>query len=132
MEELLPRMLNDILSHEMVQDTQILIRIPRGMSNSLNQCVIGVHKDLHVLCQHVSFVSYSSIFCKVLRNLFVEICAYVLWYLSGFFFKHYVCINHHSIRYFVPKNWKITNCILIFGIWLKQVNRIIFSWNLYT
>lgn len=36
MEELLPRMLNDILSHEMVQDTQILIRIPRGMSNTLH------------------------------------------------------------------------------------------------
>lgn len=33
MEELLPRMLNDILSHEMVQDTQILIRIPRGKTS---------------------------------------------------------------------------------------------------
>lgn len=48
MEELLPRMLNDILSHEMVQDTQILIRIPRGMSNSINQYIIWLRKGLIV------------------------------------------------------------------------------------
>ena len=55
MEELLPRMLNDILSHEMVQDTQILIRIPRGKTSYF------MHVFIYAVIFHTFFkISFFS------------------------------------------------------------------------
>lgn len=61
MEELLPRMLNDILSHEMVQDTQILIRIPRG-----EKMIVKID-NIHFTASNTFFMDY--LICNCLRSV---------------------------------------------------------------
>lgn len=129
MEELLPRMLNDILSHEMVQDTQILIRIPRGMSNSINQCIIGLHKWL-IVTTCFNLYHILQFFFKVHGNFFVEKCAYICDIHQDFFFKHYTFFYKSAFHQICcPKELK--NYKLHFDVWnlVKISNCIIFSWN---
>ena len=70
MEELLPRMLNDILSHEMVQDTQILIRIPRGKTSYF----------MHVFIYAVIFHTF---FLIILFFHSQEMYSYVVFFNQG-------------------------------------------------
>ena len=76
MEELLPRMLNDILSHEMVQDTQILIRIPRGKTSYF----------MHVFIYAVIFHTFFLIIFFFLSQ---EMYSYVFFFNQG---KTFECI----------------------------------------